>query len=346
MRESFIVVVLAVGICSQAAAETIQGSDFGYGNWRGSAYSFDDTGTFSHCVVSASFNSGDRLYLSVNADATVSVGVESPGLKLQTGDTIPVTLRIDRRAPLFGAAEAMNDTFAILKLPQFDTAMNALQRGRMLIVESSIGTASYDLTGTNRALDAAMNCAANNLDYSSSPSVVSRPQENSGSTDKTILFQVATGIISDLGLSDFRYFTEAESKEFLDSNGVFWSSEQAGIFGGVLTVQTNTEESLKVSDANDIAFMGRDCVGEVATASRNLDVPDTDAREIRALCVTNGSTVESLLTKVRVGKEVFYTLLVFNADAKIEGQEARRTISEGTTLKAVSYIREQGSASD
>ena len=153
-------------------------------------------------------------------------------------------------------------------------------------------------------------------------------------------------MISDLGLSDFRYFTEAESKEFLDSNGVFWSSEQAGIFGGVLTVQTDTEESLKVSDANDIAFIGRDCAGDVATASRNLDVPDTDAREIRALCVTDGKTVESLLTKVRVGKEVFYTLLIFNADAKIEGQEARRTISEGTTLKAVSYIREQASGSD
>ena len=102
-----------------ANAELISGSAIRYGNWSGAAYSYDTTGTFSHCAISAVYNSGETLILTVNEDATVSVGVISPNLNMTVGQTFPVALYIDNRSPLFGTAEALDANFAALRLDDF-----------------------------------------------------------------------------------------------------------------------------------------------------------------------------------------------------------------------------------
>ena len=112
---------------SNSFADLIPGSSFNYGNWYGNAFTNDATGEFSHCAISASYNSGDILYFTINSDVTVSVAVSNPTLNLTANQTFPVSLTVDRRQKFFGTATAISREMATLTIDDFANAMAALQ---------------------------------------------------------------------------------------------------------------------------------------------------------------------------------------------------------------------------
>lgn len=325
-----------------AYAEYIPGSDIRVGNWAGAGYTYDETGRFSHCVVSASYLSGDTLYLSVNEDASVTVGVESPGLTMTVGQEIPVALYIDRRAPFYGRAYAVDTSFATLVLNDFEAALTALQKGQTLVVESAIGSSTYDLTGTYRALNATLDCAVRHLDYVSAPAAAAQPEVGASASpvDKTLLFQVATGMIADLGMNDFVYLSEAETKALFQSDAVAWSSPSMGVLGGVVAMAADGLQQLKETDAQDFAFLAEGCEGEVATTARNVSMTDYQSRELRAMCVDGDESTESLLNKTLVGETVLYTLLVFSQASTVNEPQKRQELSEQAAIRAASFVKE------
>ncbi len=330
-------------LATAAYAEYIPGSDIQIGNWKGAAYTYDDTGAFSHCAVSASYVSGDTLLLSVNENATVTVGVVSPGLKLQPGQQIPVALYIDRRAPFYGSAVAVDTDFATLVLPDFANALTALQKGRTLVIESTAGSGTYDLTGTFRALNQTLDCAVRHLNYRAKPNASAPPVDQASSSspvDKTLLFQVATGMIADMGISDFVYLSEADTKALFNSDAVAWNSPSMGILGGVVAVSANGLEQLRQTDAEDLAFLSEACEGEVATTARNVSMTDYQSRELRSICVEGDSSTESLLNKTLVGETVLYTLLVFDSTSQFSEPSVRQDMSEQAAFRAASFVKE------
>lgn len=322
-----------------ASAEFIHGSEIQSGNWSGGAYTFDDTGNFAHCAVQAGYNSGDTLMLTVNQDATVSVGVVSDGLTMTVGQTFPVTLYIDNRQPMYGTAEALGVNFAALQLQDFDRALSALQKGRMLVLDSPMGRGNYDLTGTYRALQAALQCAVNYLNYAGIPTQPTTVQPSTG-VDQTILFQIATEMITQTGATDFQYLTKEEMADFVTGDAVYWSADQGGLLGGVQIVPLGEGQDLRSSDPGDIAFAGGGCAGELATSTRNLTTDEFQSREIRALCIADGEETEALVTKTLFGSNVLYTVLMFSGTRADVGAEARQTLSEDVAIRAASFIRD------
>ncbi len=330
-------------LATSAEAEYIPGSDIQVGNWNGAAYTNDASGTFSHCAVSASYLSGDTLLLSVNANATVTIGVVSAAVNLTAGQEIPVALFIDRRAPFYGTAVAQDSNFATLVLPDFENALTALQKGRTLVIESAAGSGTYDLTGTFRALNATLDCALHNLNYAASPTVTSPPVGQTASipsVDKTVLFQVATGMIADMGISDFVYLSEADTTAIFGSDAVAWKSQTVGILGGVVTVSADGLEQLKQTDGQDFDFLSKSCEGDVATTARNVSMTDYQSRELRMVCVEGQSTTESLLNKTLIGNTVLYTLLVFDGTSQVSEPIERQQMSEQAALRAASFVTE------
>jgi hypothetical protein len=332
-------VVAAFALPSFAMAELIPGSDIQSGNWSGGAYTNDASGLFSHCVVAASYVNGDSLYLSVNGDATVSVGVVSPGLTAPEGQTFPVSLHIDNRRPLYGTAEVLGANFAALRLENFDEALTALQKGRRLVIESTVGRGTYDLTGTHRALNAAFQCAVRHLDYAVAPAQPTSPP-TAATQDKTLLFQVATQMITQVGASDFVYLTQSETEQFFSADAVYWRSEAIGVLGGVQIVPLPEGGDFRTSDAGDIAFVGGGCEGELATSTRDVSTKDFTSREIRSLCIADGSETEALLTKTLVEGSVLYTVLVFTGRNQQTGSDTRRSMSEDVAIRAASFVRD------
>ncbi len=332
------VVAAALMLLSSAAfSEEISGTNYSYGNWIGAAYTFTGTNDFSHCVVSAPFLSGDTLFLTVNRNATVSIGVQSPALDLVAGQTFPVTLVVDRRAPIYATATAVDSKSAMLNIVQFEMAMDALQRGRTLFINSAVGNAQYDLTGTYRALEYTLQCAMANSRYH--PPVTAADSSVENGTDKTMLFQVATQMISELQVSDFRYLTPQEVTARFQSDGVFWTSDASGITGGVAMLPLGSNKSLSDTDGDDVDFLAKGCKGEVATTFKPIAMPDMLAREIRALCIDGEMHSESLLTKVLIGDQVLYMLLMFSGDESVVAPVSRQERSEQAVVRAANYVK-------
>lgn len=317
-----------------AYAEQIPGSEFSYQNWQGAAWTFVGTSNFSHCAISAPYVTGDILILSVNAGGTIGIGVQSDNLRLTVGETFPVTLLIDGRAPIYATATAASNNFAGLHIPDFDTALTALKKGRLLHIESAVGQASYDLTGTFHALDAAKECAFKNMAYSA-PAPVS---PNPSSVDKTVLFQVATQMISDLKLTNFSYMTQQEGIDTFQTDGVFWSSSSNGLIGGVASVPKGRLLTLSETDGSDVSFIGKRCHGDLATTFRSIPSTDVLIREIRAICVEGNSITESRITKMLIGDNVIYTLLIFSGAPTKNEPVSRDEVSADVALKTASFL--------
>lgn len=319
-----------------AVAEQIAGSQFSFGNWNGSAYSFDDSGKFSHCVISASYRSGNTLLFSVNADASVTVAVAGE-LGLTQGQQFPVALYVDRRAPFYGTASAFTDSMAALNITDFKGAMEAFRKGYVLRIEALGGVTEYNLDGTFRALQETTACAVKHMNY-----VAVKRENTTTQKDKTTLFQISTMVISDLGIDNFRYLSEAELMKKDWGAAVAWEANDHGMSGLIVSAPRQGLQSLRDTDAYDTQFVAKECSGDYATFTRGVSVQGggDDARELRLVCQAEGAQSEFFLTKFFAGDEIFYTLIKFDGTENSTDSTARSEASKNAALKAASYVLE------
>lgn len=321
-------------------AEEIPGTQIAYGNWSGAAYTFED-GTFSHCVVSADYVHGNTLLFSVNADATVNVGVVSPTETFVPDQEFPVALYVDRRAPFYGNAVALDTTFAVLTIDDLDRALDSFRAGQTLVVQSQFGEVPFDLTGTSRALAMVFDCAVENLNYRAPTATAADDR-----VDPAVLMQVATGNITALGVTDFAFLSEAEMAELFpnsdpSSQKLFWRSPALGLLSGVVVAERGGAMDLKVGDASDLANLASLCGGDFVTGVRQVPEAGVDMREIRAACTAGASSSEHYLTKFFVDDSIVYSWLWFEGSPSSgEGAPDRKKMSESAALQTASYLAE------
>jgi hypothetical protein len=326
-----------------ALAEFIQGSDIDSGNWAGGAYTDDASGAFSHCAISAEYVSGDELFMSVNGDATVTVGVLSPAFNLAEGQTFAVTLQIDRRSPFYGSAYANGTNFATLVLPDLESALTALRRGRTLVLYSDWGSSSYDLTGTNRALNETLQCAIDYINYvgkSAPPAVTNTPPPQTSSITQDQLDQVAREMVAAFEIKDAAFYSREELQGYIAHQAAVFSSANSGILFGAMAAAAGPINSLKDTDAEDFVFLTSSCEGESSTATRSLNVPGFESREVRATCQSQAGRSDSILSKTRVGSDILYTFFVFDGSIPYSPED-QQGLSEQSAIFATSLVTGQ-----
>jgi hypothetical protein len=334
-------IIACLVVVPVASAEEIRGSAFESGNWGGSAYT-QENGTFSHCALSTSYVSGDVLYFSVTENAALIVGMESPRLSMTSGAEYPVSVRVDRRYSTQAIAAAINENTALVTLFDFDRAMEAFRFGNLLTVEGNGFFGEYILSGTAVALGRAYDCALQYLDYrtpTSVPQAPPVPAAQNNSVDRTYLFQAATLAISELGLSDFEYLTEAEmTAAGVSQASVFWFSESADMMGGVF-IELANGTPLRQSDSSDTEILAASCDGDFASSARDLDGYTVPVREIRLLCFEEDQPHEVLLTKLLVGEMILYSeLRFFDTEREVANRSNPQTQSDAVIQRLASFV--------
>lgn len=318
---------------SPAPAEQIAGSRFVFGNWSGAAYTNDDTGRFSQCIVSADYKSGDTLFLSVTDAATVVIGVSNPSFRFNSTDTFPVEVRIDSRAPFFARLNTISQNTAAIEIDDFERAMTAIQRGRTMRIEGAGFRGIYDLSGTMRALDQALRCAYDYYEFTGTPSESGQP--STSALDQAFLYQIATEMITTVGASDFRYLSIDEYKELGFEHGVFWVSQALGMLGGVMAVSA-PEGSIRDTDSSDISFMNRFCDGDFASSSEQVEPARAEQRQLTGFCLQNNSKSQFIVLKTRHGDAVLYNIMHFDSDNSFKDAQ-RNEVTRDIALRAASY---------
>lgn len=322
------------------SAEVIPGSQIAFGNWSGAAYRLDSGGPFSHCAISAHYLSGFRLLFSVNSDASVTVGLAAADLGTTPGDTFDATLTIDRRARFSGTAVAMSDDLVIFNIADMDKALEALRKGRVLTVRSGEFRQDFNLTGTFRALDNVLDCAVTYYGLDQRDARNGNPESRPQAADKTVLFQLATSMISDAGVSDFRYLSQTELGELDMPDAVIWISEPDNLMGGVTLTDVRPEVDLRRTSAEAAHGLSSSCAGDAATSSTDASVGGLPAREIRVVCKAADGLHETILTQVVIDDVLLETFFTFGGEASPDRKAARDAMPASATLRAASLVRE------
>jgi hypothetical protein len=323
---------------SFAQAELIKGSAISFGNWNGGAHTNGSTGAFSHCAVSAGYLSGDTLFFSVTRDGTVGVGVSSPNMKLTPGSQFPVALYVDRREPIYGTANAADVNFATLFIPDLERALTAFKRGRTMVIEGHGLRATYDLTGTFRALDQVTNCAIKFYNFAQAPEVSQNVQAN---VDIGFLYQVATRTIASLRITDFE-FDDAETIAALGlgEQTVRWKAAELGVSGTILAANYEGGTDIRSTDAADIQFVASFCIDEFASSTRNLSEDGQQIREIRVLCISPEQETEHYISKFVAGNLVLYTWFQFDGAVKLPSGANAQSEAANAAISAARFVLE------
>lgn len=149
--------VLALSATTADAAEIAK---LRVNNWNGGAFSNDQTGAFSHCAASASYQSGITLLFSVTAQRSWSMGFSSPTWDFVPGTRYPVEYWVDDGPRLRGEALAKTNRLAQVFLPANDALFVAFRQGQMLRVAAERQTLSFRLTDTSELLSTLLRCAS------------------------------------------------------------------------------------------------------------------------------------------------------------------------------------------
>jgi S1-C subfamily serine protease len=150
--------LLSLG-ATAAMAGPIAESQFSINNWQGMAFTDDQSGGFSSCMISSSNTNGTLLGITVTANGYVAIGFNRPDWAFTAGQRIPGELRIDQRYSQHFEGFAINSTTLRVEFPAQDAIFVQLARGYTMTVSSHAGVGTFDLKDSYRALQLAQSCA-------------------------------------------------------------------------------------------------------------------------------------------------------------------------------------------
>lgn len=129
------------------------------GDWTGNSY-VDREGGFSHCIMSAKYNSGITLYFLLFRNHDLFIGVSAPDWSLNPHVPYTMTLAIDgkaiRSAP--GTVLRYDRKRLWLALGRDGKTREQLRRGRKLRLLQGARNYGFQLTGTARSLKRLERC--------------------------------------------------------------------------------------------------------------------------------------------------------------------------------------------
>ena len=129
------------------------------GDWNGASY-VDRAGAFSHCIMSAKYNSGITLYFLLFRNHDLFIGVSAPDWSLSPHSPYTMTLVIDgktiRSAP--GTVLRYDTKRLWLDLGRGQKIRELLRRGLKLRLQQGKRNYGFRLTGTAVALKRLEKC--------------------------------------------------------------------------------------------------------------------------------------------------------------------------------------------
>ena len=136
-----------------SAAWTSASAQWSVGDWTGNSY-IDRAGAFSHCIVSARYNSGITLYFLLFRNHDLFIGVAAPDWSLNPHSPYEMTMAIDgktlRSAP--GTVLRYDTKRLWLELGKERGIRERLRRGIKLRLLQGAHSYDFRLTGTDAAL--------------------------------------------------------------------------------------------------------------------------------------------------------------------------------------------------
>ena len=318
------------------------------GNWHGGSYTFDATGQFSHCAVSAQYSSGLIFSVAVSNNYTWRLGFTDPTWALNVGSNIPVDLTFDGKGPYHLYARVQASNFVVIEMPTTSEVVRRFRGAFQMTAFATGQTFPLNLTDSSTALPALVDCvrhyvgvppvqAVTNVPPASSPlppGPTAAPEPAADLHDEAV--ELATNFILGAKLDRPKIVTKSETPVAYASFGADWRASQA--VGSVKIVTGAGLKGLDVASAV-VASDASACKGKFASA-RTSEMVDSDVvfRGVSSCEDSLGSRVVEyfIVPRTKVGFVLFSIAAVPSATSSQDAiDQTRINMFERAALTSV-----------
>ena len=294
-------VIVAALSLSLIAISTAEGrgpyGSINVGNWKGGAYTTDQTGEFSHCAAGAAYDSGIYFMVMVDQGGGWSLAFQHPKWSFKAGQAFPIVLTFDGQGPFNVQGVALGESLVRVPMPTDSVLIAQFRKAKTMSAFTQGQLFQFKLDQTAVLLPTLANCVAvvkqqgvaSAGDFAvklapkavaaTAPPVASggslRPDapQNPSSEMQIEAIELASNFILRTALRNPRVLSRAETPIAVASTGAAWSSDEA--VGLVRIVPA--KDGLKGLDVASavVAMDARDCKGKFASG-RTSELVDSD----------------------------------------------------------------------
>jgi len=314
------------------------------GNWKGGAYSNNNTGRFSHCAASAKYKSGITLLFSVTRDRKWSMGFSKKSWSLQKGKRFPVKFKVDEGEILSGTAIARTDILAQVFLPANGAAFRQFRNGRLLQVAAAKDILKFKLTDADRMLTALVNCAKQHRQFESSGNssnssnpFSSSPNNNSNAPDTSRSgpnaasrreATTASTMMLDKADVEFNIIGKDQNPKLYAKHDFLW---RMGDITGSMRIVNARSDAIK---ARVLSSDAKSCKGSFASGAQGRDTSSSGVDVLFTACKKpNGSGWNAYYAVLERRQGGHYLMSLFGRD---DNAAILRTIGTRLTRAAAS----------
>src|SRR5947207_9273569 len=158
------VAALAVLLCTIFAAWNAEArgpyGSISVGNWRGGAYTNDQTGSFTHCAAGARYASGVFFLVMIDHNGGWSLGFLHETWKLTTGEAVPLTLTFDGQQPFNVHGVPIADKLVRVPMPSNSSLIAQFRKAKAMTAYTQGQLFQFNLDQTAQLLPVLANCVA------------------------------------------------------------------------------------------------------------------------------------------------------------------------------------------
>jgi hypothetical protein len=256
------------------------------GNWHGGSYTDDSTREFTHCAVSAAYQSGMVFTVGVSKNYSWRLGFTNENWQLTVGQNIPVDLTFDGHGPYRVFAQVLQPTIVFMEMPTTSEIIKRFRKATQMTAFANGHVFPFVLTDTSIMLPALVRCVRDNTQVAEPARVVNKtsvaappPQRtiaslNSGTPDlHDEALELATNFILGAKLDNPKIISKSETPVGYASFGADWKA--SGAAGSVRILAEQPETKAIDVTAAVIGADAKECKGKFASA-RSSDMVDSE----------------------------------------------------------------------
>jgi S1-C subfamily serine protease len=130
------------------------------GNWKGGAYTNDQTGAFSHCSAGTQYLSGIYFVVMIDDKAGWSLGFAHEKWTFTTGQAFPIALTFDGQAPFNVHGVPIADKLLRVPMPDSSSLIAQFRKAKGMTAYTQGHLFEFKLDQTAQLLPTLVNCVA------------------------------------------------------------------------------------------------------------------------------------------------------------------------------------------
>jgi S1-C subfamily serine protease len=154
------VVVTAFGLIATLSTSSARGpyGSINVGNWKGGAYTNDQSGAFSHCAAGATYDSGIYFVVSLGEDSGWRLGFAHESWQLTPGQAFPLALTFDGQAAVHVHGMPIGARLVNVQMPANSALITQFRKAKMMTAFAQGQLFQFNLNQTAQLLPALANC--------------------------------------------------------------------------------------------------------------------------------------------------------------------------------------------